>query len=1609
MADLGFLVGLQGGKEDMVVVEPCGNDGGLREAAEARKAALLARGFAPEGLPEVVDLATALARGGAWAPYGCWPAAELGPVHSARGAAWLPLHGKRWAAERCRAWRKDFGQELAATRMLRPLSEDAVVCTTEEEVFDAIAGFNQGGWPAAFVKAEHGWAGQSNRRARDGEAHTATHFGRWVRKRLGEGPVLVEPEYDRVLDFSLQLDVSEAKDVSVFSRHVFRTDGRGNFLGAELGSWEDAWASLLGEEAVPVGDLVTWSVASTVGRALAAAGYVGPAGVDGFLFRAEGRLHLHPVCDVNPRQTITRLAHLVARRAPKDLEVQSLRLLNRRRAEDLAARLGEEGVLPEELAAEYDLPCAPGLRAVPLTPLGHAGASRGLAALLLAREARPPKPAKHQVLPSYEDVDLEFLGDPKQRNEVSHAAPHSGRDDGHGRHILPLHLHAVQQQLQQQQQPRPVPDHRDGRLHGRAVGDGGRGEHPHAGDGAASGVPAFDRGQGHLWPAQHPQQVARPLDASKRRTSTGVRSVTFAEAVLRGGSLEAKLAPPVSGAEEVPAEPEDIAWPNRDEEIAICQGLKRGGDQLPKMSQLLASQEARVQALQKFANHELQAIEMFAWALARFPEAPRSLRRGLLRTLREEQQHCQLYLDRAAANGADPRQPLGCAPVSGYLWQGLEAVRAAEHPLCAFLCGVGLTFEAANLDHTLRYRDIFRQAGDEASAKVLQRVHDEEVQHVRLARLWVKRLAKDLGAKGTELEDLALYQRFCGPPAFGLCKARGKGFPALAARRKAGLSEELIAAVKSARSERRVAEKWALATREFGIMGCGASAEETQKKKPSPEDRVKDKKAAKDENRAYQAQLQFLEHVPLMKRLPKDQHPLVASVCEGAEFKRGDTVIRQGENGQEFYVIRQGEASVYVADDKTGEMKKVAGLKAGDYFGEKALLRDEPRTATIKAESTTLSALKITRKAFQDLGLHEKLQFANRRAVGGGGGQQQKAKTPTAKSQEDIALITEALRGNENLATMTTLDEGRVKAFVDVMWKEEVKEGQRIIQEGDLNADYFYVVESGRFEIFVQETEEGGTSAEHALTRSDNKVLNVVSQGGSFGELALLYFVPRAATVQAITDGVLWVIDRSNFKDILMKVSDNKLKEYIKYLNEVSILDTLLETEKKALAKALVEMHFTQGEMVVQQDEPGNTFYIMYEGNVDIMKDGATVANLEASTSRGTAQFFGEKALLENEKRGATVLVKSKTAKCLVLDRESFDILLGPLSDIIKGQRNKKDMVPGQSEGDICRGKIKRHDLQRIGLLGCGGFGTVELWEHKGSGDTYALKGLSKGYIIKTGMQDSVMNEKNILMMTNSSFITKLWETYNGTQTLYFLLESCLGGELYATYNRKGFHGIEKHARYYSAGVTFAFEHLHARRIIYRDLKPENLLLTETGHIKLTDMGLAKFVIGKTFTSCGTPDYFAPELIASTGHTNAVDWWTLGVLIFELMCGHPPFESAYPMQIYAKVTKGIAKVPFPAQCNAACKSLIEGLLQQDPSQRLPMRPGGIKNLMNHKWFAELDWEAMRSLSLPVPYKPVVKNRRDLANFSARKEDAPRQGWGPDGTETLVKEVTTVPG
>jgi len=763
-----------------------------------------------------------------------------------------------------------------------------------------------------------------------------------------------------------------------------------------------------------------------------------------------------------------------------------------------------------------------------------------------------------------------------------------------------------------------------------------------------------------------------------------------------------------------------------------------------------------------------------------------------------------------------------------------------------------------------------------------------------------------------------------------------------------------------------------------------------------------DKKQAKEENAEFAERMQFLNKVALFKKLPKDQHPLLASSCVPTMFPQGRDVIKQGENGDSFFIIQSGEAAVTVQAE--GEARKeVARLKAGDYFGENALLRDEPRSATITAASEQLATLMIPRHKFQALGLNEKLQFASRKAVGGGGGRRVETKATTPKTEQERQLIEEALRRNDNLRTMVQLEKQRIEALIDVAWREEVPGGHEIITEGDLIADYFYIVQSGAFEIYVAAPEGGeeappGQSAERLVTRGAGASTHVstVRPGGSFGELALLYLVPRAATVKAKEPSVVWVIDRTRFKEILMKASKETLKEYCAYLARVQIFDPLLEEERMMIARALREMHFVKKEVILQQGEAGSTFYILYDGEVKIEVNGVQQTVMTAKSTE--AQYFGERAILNDAPRAATVTVVSETAKALALDKDSFDMLLGPLEEILKSfnqkdQRDAKKGVTAQSQAkQVARSheKILKKELVKIGVLGYGGFGTVELWDHKKTDQTFAMKALSKGYIVKTRTQDSVMNEKNILMMTNSKFIIKLYETYNGHQTLYFLMEAALGGELYTIYNRKGFHGSERHARYYIAGIVLAFEHMHERFIIYRDLKPENLLLDSHGHLKITDMGLAKFVIGRTYTTCGTPDYFAPELIASTGHTNAVDWWTLGILAFELMSGHAPFESANPMQVYAKVMKGINKVQFPPKCQGDVGDLIKQLLNKEPSARLPMRKGGSKNLKEHKWYQNFSWSKLEDGTLEAPYKPVVKSKKDIANFAASKEDMPQR-------------------
>jgi len=252
---------------------------------------------------------------------------------------------------------------------------------------------------------------------------------------------------------------------------------------------------------------------------------------------------------------------------------------------------------------------------------------------------------------------------------------------------------------------------------------------------------------------------------------------------------------------------------------------------------------------------------------------------------------------------------------------------------------------------------------------------------------------------------------------------------------------------------------------------------------------------------------------------------------------------------------------------------------------------------------------------------------------------------------------------------------------------------------------------------------------------------------------------------------------------------------------------------------------------------------------------------------------------------------------------------------------------------------MDRKDLSNYELLqtlGTGSFGRVKLARDKTTSKFVAVKALKKADILRLKQVDHVISEFNIMRDINHPFLVNLLNFTQDDRYLYFCLELVPGGELFTYLRSVGkFAGL--HARFYSAQVVSMFEYLHSKNIVYRDLKPENILIDTTGYLKLTDFGFAKVIETRTYTLCGTPEYLAPEILLNKGHGKPVDWWTLGILTYEMIAGIDPFADEDPMAIYQKILRG--KVRFPRNFDRNAKSLVKHLLVADLSKRY----GNLKN------------------------------------------------------------------
>ncbi|KNE54134.1 AGC/PKA protein kinase [Allomyces macrogynus ATCC 38327] len=295
-------------------------------------------------------------------------------------------------------------------------------------------------------------------------------------------------------------------------------------------------------------------------------------------------------------------------------------------------------------------------------------------------------------------------------------------------------------------------------------------------------------------------------------------------------------------------------------------------------------------------------------------------------------------------------------------------------------------------------------------------------------------------------------------------------------------------------------------------------------------------------------------------------------------------------------------------------------------------------------------------------------------------------------------------------------------------------------------------------------------------------------------------------------------------------------------------------------------------------------------------------------------------------------------------------------------------------------------DFQLLETLGTGTFGRVHLARHRSATNQYyAMKVLAKTDVVRLKQVAHINSERAILARVHHPFLVNMVATFHDARNLYMLLEYVSGGELF-TYLRRVGRLHPNAARFYAAEIVTAIEHLHAREITYRDLKPENLLIDAQGHIKITDFGFAKVVPDRTWTLCGTPEYLAPEIIKGTGHGKAVDWWSLGILIFELLCGYPPFYDDSPYGIYEKILAG--RLQFPAFVDAAARDLIRNLLAHDWTKRLGALKGGASDIKNHRWFANINWDELVARRVTPPMIPRVHGPGDTNNFEKYPEPDP---------------------
>ncbi len=665
----------------------------------------------------------------------------------------------------------------------------------------------------------------------------------------------------------------------------------------------------------------------------------------------------------------------------------------------------------------------------------------------------------------------------------------------------------------------------------------------------------------------------------------------------------------------------------------------------------------------------------------------------------------------------------------------------------------------------------------------------------------------------------------------------------------------------------------------------------------------------------------------------------------------GATIIQQGDVGDFFYIIRSGKVEYYIHGEKQPEQ----GTK-GYSFGELALLKDDKRHATVKA-LTGCELFRINRESF-------------RYAI-------------ASAAKKNSELFTDSLR---NVKIFENLSDSQIEQLSKVCVTAEFKQGQKVYTKGQAGS-IFYIIHEGK----IQVSDIG-----------ENFKDVTISAGDYFGEQALSTGEPRNATATAAEATTLIELEREDFEKILGPLEEViSSNEHLRILSSLDLFANLGDHEKDDVIDKFGESTYPSGTTILSEDKKDTTFYIIKTGQVTM----STHDSGDKEISRlGPGQSFNE-AAFEPKREGLvwpTIVAKTEVV-CFELKRNDLVKITGA------GFMDLAHKAYGARQAELNSAKevkIPKFQLKEIAQLGQGTFGRVSLVQDTVGKKVFALKAQHKKEIVQHKQQANVMNEKDIMLMCHHPFILALHNTYKDEHKLYMLLEYCNGGELFGRLHTNTRDGVTKpeHAMFYCGCVVLAMGYLLQRKIIYRDLKPENMLVDKEGYVKVIDFGFAKICENKAYTLCGTPEYMAPEIILGRGYDISVDWWALGVLMYECLVGHSPFAARDQNAICRKIVQRSFTYPKSnSMCSPEARDIINKLLQTKGADRIISGPSGASAVKNHPWFKTTDWNGLMARTERAPWIPKVKNDLDTSNFDGfgvdnsydKKWKDPSPGWDAD--------------